>query len=807
MARYEETLQVLQSDAIFYDDKPQSDDILWRNNYQVQQFREQVTRMIIQGQPTALTIAIHGKWGSGKTSLWLQIKELLEQESRKNSGEGVSLCLVEISVDTYRQRGDTERNFFTHLVREIVLNIDNSLRQRLFTQLGLDEKNTSGNRVQPSGFPANQEGEIARFLRKTDFEAVVGEVFSNIIRFRRFLEAEVKGTGSAPPANRRIVICIDDLDRCSPSYVSEVVRTLRFFHEIPYVYVFLLVDEDILRDAFRIWIEEYASARSHFVSVPTTDAALERYISVVFHLPTMSVQSAFEYALQLVGGRIPSDIIANQIMPYIVDLIPTDRLTPRGIKRTLNQFSASAPTYELTDVKLLKQRAKVAVLTQYYKPVAKILRENRELFGEIEKAFYGYDGADLQTEIRHIIDKNIRNYRVSPEAQEQLLHDFDLWQILKTPPYICLEQPRQLELPSPIQSPREDETSPSRPDEQGGESLSDSFSVDSRETTVASLLPEAAAALLTRNEASIDTVLRKIMGIASTKTDAPYLAAIAQVARQVGLPRYALPLFQKALELDQNHEDILQAYVALVLDERMEVHYEHADECVERLLNDSQVPKEDLAFTLSLAVQLAVIRGRDYNDHLQQLLELWQHYQNINLYRRIMLALNAVKSVDERKALRYFCPVYRDSQNIFSIDTDVYLTKRATADFLAGMRNPTCEYQAMDLYRDMLEGRIPIDEDDRADIMHNYATLLYKHDYDAVAGDIWYDAYSKKPTDLNIRRAFMAYLLRHGAPNLAQMVLRGESFPKERLPRVSPKSLPPRFANREICENDNETDS
>lgn len=72
----------------------------------------------------------------------------------------------------------------------------------------------------------------------------------------------------------------------------------------------------------------------------------------------------------------------------------------------------------------------------------------------------------------------------------------------------------------------------------------------------------------------------------------------------------------------------------------------------------------------------------------------------------------------------------------------------------------------MDMYRYLLTSDRftgPEFEADAADAQHNYATLLYKHDFDDEAGRLWFQAYKRNPLDASIRRAYGMYLLRAGS--------------------------------------------
>jgi hypothetical protein len=87
---------------------------------------------------------------------------------------------------------------------------------------------------------------------------------------------------------------------------------------------------------------------------------------------------------------------------------------------------------------------------------------------------------------------------------------------------------------------------------------------------------------------------------------------------------------------------------------------------------------------------------------------------------------------------------------------------------------------------------------DRADILHNYATILYKHDYDDEAGKYWFEAYGLKPMDQTIRRAYGIYLLRAGHPEIASGVGAGQPI-EERVLQPKLKEMPDRFMDQEQC--------
>lgn len=107
---------------------------------------------------------------------------------------------------------------------------------------------------------------------------------------------------------------------------------------------------------------------------------------------------------------------------------------------------------------------------------------------------------------------------------------------------------------------------------------------------------------------------------------------------------------------------------------------------------------------------------------------------------------------------------------------------------------------AMDLYRQILANPNTMNPGDEPHVMHNYATLLYKHNYDDEAGCLWYNAYQNHPIarmDSSIRRSYSMYLLRTNRKDLAQTVIEGAPIDGMVLIPTE-KALPERFSEFDL---------
>ncbi len=126
-----------------------------------------------------------------------------------------------------------------------------------------------------------------------------------------------------------------------------------------------------------------------------------------------------------------------------------------------------------------------------------------------------------------------------------------------------------------------------------------------------------------------------------------------------------------------------------------------------------------------------------------------------------------------------------------------YTALRGLGDMLAASGIPEKRREAMDMYRYLLESSMYTGAEfnnELPDLQHNYATLLYGEDYDDEAGKLWFQAYSQKPHDNAIRRAYGLYLIRAGRADVAMMVSEGRTPIDGPVLQPRQKELPEQFA-------------
>lgn len=98
----------------------------------------------------------------------------------------------------------------------------------------------------------------------------------------------------------RVVVLVDDLDRCLPPATVAVMEALKLFLSVPKMSFVLAVDHSLIRSSLQA--SEQASGRSEFA-----DRYLEKIVQVPISLPVLSQSDAVTYVALLLLQRILND--------------------------------------------------------------------------------------------------------------------------------------------------------------------------------------------------------------------------------------------------------------------------------------------------------------------------------------------------------------------------------------------------------------------------------------------------------------------------------------------------------------------
>jgi len=138
----------------------------------------------------------------------------------------------------------------------------------------------------------------------------------------------------------RIVIFIDELDRCSSREVVGTLETIRTFLEVKPCVVIVAADQQVLEQALRRQARQetpYDSSNPYYSS---GSAYLDKIFNFQMALPPLRSRRLSDFALKLVEGLggLWKEVDVGMVL---LALIPTHVRSPRRVKALLNGFVAN----------------------------------------------------------------------------------------------------------------------------------------------------------------------------------------------------------------------------------------------------------------------------------------------------------------------------------------------------------------------------------------------------------------------------------------------------------------------------------
>lgn len=234
-----------------------------------------------------LVVAIHGKWGSGKTTaVNMAIDALERREAGKEEDERT--IVVRFNPWWFSEQKDLTRAFFTELTASIGKRLSSNVRDGLRTMAkkvtGAGELVSSILAWTPAGPAAKQIAELVK---------AAGEEIAD----ERSLD-DVRGDLAKALAKetRSIVVIIDDVDRLPGDEARQIFRLVKSVADLPRVTYLLVFDRDIATRALERpadaespeWLEKIVQASFDLPPVAQTDLNqlfVKRLVAIVGDAP------------------------------------------------------------------------------------------------------------------------------------------------------------------------------------------------------------------------------------------------------------------------------------------------------------------------------------------------------------------------------------------------------------------------------------------------------------------------------------------------------------------------------------------
>ncbi|MEU5529330.1 P-loop NTPase fold protein [Micromonospora chersina] len=377
---------------------------------------------LIEESEPRFAVGIFGGWGSGKTTLMDAIRRELNRTDT-----------LKVVFNAWRY----EREL--HLIVPLLDTIRGDL-------LSYAQSRPTGAREKIVN-AAVKIGQVVRALVSGLSAEVTVGVAKVSLDAGKSVDALQQGTEPAPPRSlyyscfeqlrtafeelreagvERIVVFVDDLDRCLPQNALAVIESMKlFFDLIGFVFV-VGIDQVVLEQAVRERISGTIHAHESPAAVASRRVRLaeREYVKKIFQVPYELPPMAAEQLDELLesiyrAGQIQGDQLEDlrrTVRPYLTHVAVEGQINPREVKRFLNAY-----TLQMLVRPQLDPSTVLAVQTLVFRDdwaLYEILRADTDALPEAIKLYRGNQSSalvDLWPEIG-TLPADLARFLRSPEA-------------------------------------------------------------------------------------------------------------------------------------------------------------------------------------------------------------------------------------------------------------------------------------------------------------------------------------------------------------------------------------------------------
>lgn len=371
--------------SLIFSDKPTKDDQLNFRDY------ARILADIALTSETPTTIGIFGKWGSGKSSLMMMMDELLKDKN-----------VHTIWFNAWKY--DKEDALWRSLILRIMEGLDakdseiEEIRRKLYTAISTEEMGKTQINWTEIGKTVTKEGIKAAATVAFPL-AGVGAIFANlgksILNTNSIDEISKAVTRQAIKRNQdrissieqfdklyldlvkkllgkkeRLIVFIDDLDRCTPLQALLVIEALKAFLGAEKCVYFVACDPRLIRKGFE---QKYGSISQEDVS-----DYLEKIIQINFEMPPLRADDVEKFLTKL-GATSET----TSITPLLLRGLDGN---PRKLKRFLNNLEIQSQLVSLRGLEIEKAvLIKLACISYGWKQVWESAITNPLILSELQK--------------------------------------------------------------------------------------------------------------------------------------------------------------------------------------------------------------------------------------------------------------------------------------------------------------------------------------------------------------------------------------------------------------------------------------
>lgn len=307
-------------------------------HFQFGAYANTLARIILsKSTETPLAIGVYGEWGSGKTSLMQIVKAELEESRNARRRGGLPPLIREGDPNAFRPcrtvwfdawKYSRKEALWVSLIDEIrgEMAKDSKFFKRVKEKLS-DPKRTKYNvpeAVASVGIQFVTGGLVSLDMEKFKQRSHFAENVAFYDEFQDFFD-KIIADYTKRSRDGALVIFIDDLDRCLPSKVVQMLEAIKLFMDRPGCIFVLGADPKMVGAAIQ------AHYDAHGVKEMSAEEYLDKIVQVRFELPPLRADDVVSFVKNLPG-------LQSFTRDYLEVIVGSIRTNPRRIKTFINHI-------------------------------------------------------------------------------------------------------------------------------------------------------------------------------------------------------------------------------------------------------------------------------------------------------------------------------------------------------------------------------------------------------------------------------------------------------------------------------------
>ncbi len=312
------------------------------------EYSDKLANIVLNSKPQ-FTVGIYGGWGTGKTTLMQMIRKKLEESAHKED-------IIVVWFDAWWYENE-KYSAVIPLIRTIKIAVDNKIVDEMrhtglasagLTRLRKGVTNVLGGVAKSATLNANFLGtgvslDVEKLTENLASEGSVeinGEkIYLRKQHIRNYLEDCVGYFLNERKLTRRIVIFIDDLDRCTPQKAMEILESIKTFFDIEGIIYIIGMDPNS--------IDSIISVKYGKGSNVNGLEYLQKIVQLPFSIPVWSRHDLID----TIKGMTETIGLSESTRTMILDqkntrlILKSAELNPRNIKRFINSIAFSLFIY------------------------------------------------------------------------------------------------------------------------------------------------------------------------------------------------------------------------------------------------------------------------------------------------------------------------------------------------------------------------------------------------------------------------------------------------------------------------------